>query len=98
MNYIVSVPNATRQIKTNTAGLCKSIKVLLDEGYESVNVIPEIAEKQQKQPKFKVGDEVRIIEEIDDLLDEQFEQLLIEELYDNDDPDRYKSEESEREY
>lgn len=58
-NYIVSAnTNPDRNIRTNGAGLSKSIKVLLDEGYDSVTVIPE----KKRQPKFKVGDRCRIID------------------------------------
>lgn len=60
-NYIVSAPDSIRQIKTNTSGLTKSIQTLLDEGYESVTVIPAALGNQLKQPKFKIGDKVRII-------------------------------------
>ena len=61
-NYIISAnTNPERKIRTNTSGLSKSIKVLLDEGYESVTVtvVPETLTK--KQPKFKVGDTVLVI-------------------------------------
>lgn len=62
-NYIVSAPAETRQIKTNTSGLAKSIKTLLDEGYESVTVIPDI-KIEPITHKFEVGDKVRIISNI----------------------------------
>lgn len=62
-NYIVSAnTNPDRNIRTNTSGLTKSIKVLLDEGYESVTVSPVVERPALYQSKFKVGDRCRIID------------------------------------
>lgn len=62
-NYIVSAQtNPERHIRTNGSGLSKSIKTLLDEGYESVTVIPY--KIQICTHKFEVGDTVRIVSNI----------------------------------
>lgn len=60
-NYIVSAPDTNRQIKTNGSGLTKSIKTLLDEGYDSVTVMPEIEDLDRIRPKFKIGQQVKVI-------------------------------------
>lgn len=61
-NYIISAnTNPERKIRTNTSGLSKSIKVLLDEGYESVTVSPVVERGPLYQPKFKEGQQVKVI-------------------------------------
>lgn len=61
-NYIIFAnTNPDRQIRTNTSGLTKSIKTLLDEGYESVTVSPVVERSARYQPKFKEGQQVKVI-------------------------------------
>lgn len=61
-NYIISAnTNPERKIRTNTSGLSKSIKTLLNEGYESVTVSPVVERPIISQPKFVDGQQVKVI-------------------------------------